>query len=47
MNTLRRHYPEYLMGAARLAILTVSAAVVTAILEHPASPIRQGIADPL
>ena len=47
MNTLRQHYPEYLMEAAGLGLFMISAAVVTAILEHPASPIRQAIADPL
>jgi aquaporin Z len=47
MNTLRKHYPEYLMEAAGLGMFMISAAVVTAILEHPASPIRQAIADPL
>lgn len=47
MNTLRRHYPEYLMEAAGLGIFMISATVVTALLEHPASPLRQAISDPL
>ncbi len=47
MNTLRRHYPEYLMEAAGLGIFMISAAVVTALLEHPASPIQQAISEPL
>ncbi|NHC34226.1 MIP/aquaporin family protein [Scytonema millei] len=47
MNALRRHYPEYLMEAAGLGIFMISASVVTALLEHPASPLRQTIADPL
>ncbi len=47
MATLRRHWPEYLMEAAGLGIFMISAGVVTAILEHPTSPIRQVIADPL
>lgn len=47
MNALRRHWPEYLMEAAGLGIFMVSAAVVTVILEHPASPIRQMLPDPL
>jgi aquaporin Z len=46
MNVLHRHYPEYLMEAAGLGIFMISAALVTALLEHPASPIRQAIADP-
>jgi aquaporin Z len=47
MNALRKHYPEYLMEAAGLGIFMVSASVVTALLEHPASLIHQAIADPL
>ncbi|MGA7937421.1 MAG: aquaporin [Kovacikia sp.] len=47
MNALRRHYPEYLMEAAGLGMFMISACVVTALLEHPASPIHQAIADPL
>ncbi|AKG20101.1 MIP/aquaporin family protein [Calothrix sp. 336/3] len=46
MNTLHRHYPEYLMEAAGLGIFMISAAVVTALLEHPASPIQQAISEP-
>jgi len=46
MPTLRRHWPEYLMEAAGLGILMISG-VVTAILQHPGSLIRQTIADPL
>ncbi|MBW4622459.1 MAG: aquaporin [Cyanosarcina radialis HA8281-LM2] len=46
MNTLRRHYPEYLMEAAGLGLFMISAAVFTALLEHPASPIYQTIASP-
>ncbi len=45
MNALRRHYPEYLMEAAGLGLFMISASVVTAILEHPASPIHQVISD--
>ena len=47
MNALRHHYPEYLMEAAELGLFMISASVVTAILEHPASPIHQSITDPL
>ncbi|MGB8701662.1 MAG: aquaporin [Thermosynechococcaceae cyanobacterium] len=47
MNALRRHYPEYLMEAAGLGLFMISAAVFTALLEHPASPLHQMIADPL
>ena len=47
MNALRRHYPEYLMEAAELGIFMISASVVTALLEYPASPLRSVIVDPL
>lgn len=47
MNALRCHYPEYLIEAAGLGVFMIAATVVTAILEHPASPIHQAIADPL
>jgi aquaporin Z len=44
---MHRHYPEYLMEAAGLGLLMIMAAVFTTLLEHPASPMRQVIADPL
>ncbi len=47
MNTLRRHYPEYLMEAAGLGIVMLAASLVTVLLEHPASPVRQAISEPL
>jgi aquaporin Z len=47
MNTLRHHYPEYFMEAAGLGIFMISASLVTALLEHPASPVHLAIADPL
>jgi aquaporin Z len=54
MNALRCHYPEYLMEAVGLGLLMISASFVTAVLEHPASPIYQalvqlsgGLANPL
>jgi aquaporin Z len=46
LDTLKHHWPEYLMEAAGLGIFMVSAVVFTAILEHPSSPVRQAIADP-
>lgn len=45
INTIRRHYPEYLMEAAGLGIFMVAAAVITAAVVHPSSPISQS--DPL
>jgi aquaporin Z len=47
MNTLNRHWPEYLMEAAGLGIFMISAGLVTVILDHPASPIQQVIPDAL
>jgi aquaporin Z len=47
MNTLRRHWPEYLMEAGGLGIFMILAGLVTVILEHPASLVRQVIPDPL
>ncbi|NJM68648.1 MAG: aquaporin family protein [Acaryochloris sp. RU_4_1] len=47
MNILRRHYAEYLMEAAGLGIFMIAASVITLLLEHPASLIRQAISDPL
>lgn len=47
MNSLRRHYPEYLMEAASLGIFLIAASIVTVLLQHPASPLRQAISDPL
>jgi aquaporin Z len=42
---LRRHWPEYLMEAGCLGCFMLSACVVTAALEHPASPLRQALPD--
>src|SRR5437870_12203963 len=47
LEALKRHWPEYLMEAAGLGMIIVSAVLFAAILEHPASPVRQMIADPL
>jgi aquaporin Z len=47
MNALRHHYPEYLMEAAGLGIFMIAASVVTVLFEHPLSPIRPAIPDPL
>ncbi|BAY65620.1 major intrinsic protein [Calothrix brevissima NIES-22] len=47
IQTLRKHYPEYLIEAGGLGIFMISAAVVTTLLEHPVSSIRQAITDSL
>jgi aquaporin Z len=44
---LRRHWPEYLMEAGGLGLFMIAAAAGASILEHPASPIRQALPDPL
>ena len=44
---LRSHWPEYLMEAAGLGVFMVSGCVFAAILEYPASPVRQAIPNPL
>src|SRR5574341_508661 len=46
-DALRRHWPEYMMEAAGLAAFMISACLFAALLEHPASPIRQALPDPL
>jgi aquaporin Z len=38
-----RHWPEYLIEAAGLAVFMVSACLFVGLLEHPASPVRQAI----
>jgi aquaporin Z len=46
MNSLRKHWPEYLMEAAELGIFMVSACSVVALLEYPGSPLRQFLPNP-
>jgi aquaporin Z len=45
-STLLRHWPEYLIEAALLGLFMISAALFTALLEHPASPAHHAIASP-
>jgi aquaporin Z len=40
------HWPEYLIEATCLGLFMVSACVFGTLFEHPASPVRQAIADP-
>src|SRR5512134_3565759 len=40
LTTLRTHWPEYLMEAAEMGAFMVSAAVFSALLYYPASPVR-------
>ncbi len=45
IDSLRHHWPEYLIEAAGLGVFMVSACIFTVILEHSASPVRQWIGD--
>ena len=45
--TLKRHWPEYLIEGWALGLFMVSASLFTILLEHPASPLRQAIPDPM
>lgn len=45
-QTLKRHWPEYLMEAWGLGMFMISACFFTALLEHPGSAVRQLIPDP-
>ncbi len=47
VDALKRHWPEYLMEAGGLGLFMISAALCTAVIQHPASPVRQAIADPI
>jgi aquaporin Z len=46
LDSLKRHWPEYLMEAAELALFMISACLFVALLEHPASPVRQALPNP-
>jgi aquaporin Z len=47
MDVLKRHWPEYVIEAACLALFMVAAFVFGTILEHPASLVHQAIPHPL
>lgn len=47
VDALKRHWPEYLMEAMGLGIFMVSACAFGTFLEHPSSPARAQITDPL
>lgn len=46
INSIRHHWPEYLIEAGGLGIFMVSACIFTLILEHPASPVQQLLPSP-
>ncbi|MDF0645192.1 MAG: aquaporin [Nitrospira sp.] len=41
VDTMRRHWPEYLMEAAGLGLFMISAVLVTTLLEYPLSPFHE------
>ena len=45
-QTIRRHWPEYLIEAWGLGTFMVSAGVFATLLEAPGSPVREAIDDP-
>src|SRR5262249_43836524 len=47
LATLKRHWPEYLCEAAGLGLLMVVAGSAATLLEHPGSPLRQAIQEPV
>jgi aquaporin Z len=47
IESLRRHWPEYLMEAAGLAVFMVSAGLFGTLLGYPGSPVHQAIEEPL
>jgi aquaporin Z len=47
LNSIRDHWPEYLMEAWGLGVFMISACVFTVLVNHPASPLQPGIEDPL
>jgi aquaporin Z len=47
VDALKHHWPEYFIEGACLGLFMISAFVFGTILEHPASPVYQAIANPL
>jgi aquaporin Z len=47
IDSLKRHWPEYLMEAAELGLFMLAACAVTALLEHPASPVHRALPHPV
>lgn len=45
-ESLKKHWPEYLMEAAELGLFMISACGFGVLLEHPHSPVRQALPDP-
>ena len=47
IEALRGHWRPYLMEAAGLAAFISSASLITTFVEHPASPVRQAVENPV
>lgn len=47
LDSLRRHWPEYLIESACLAVFMISANLFTAALFHPASPVARVVSKPV
>ncbi len=47
LTILKNHWPEYLIEAAGLGFFMISACFFVALLEHPSSPAREAISDPM
>jgi len=45
LTALRRHWPHYVAEAAGLAFFVTCAGMLTMLVEHPASPLRQALPD--
>jgi aquaporin Z len=45
LAALQQHWPEYLMEAGELGMFMISACLVTALLQHPDSPVHGAIAN--
>jgi aquaporin Z len=46
IKTLRRDWPEYLMEAAELGILTLAATLIVVCIQYPGSPVHPLVPDP-
>jgi aquaporin Z len=46
-DTVKQHWPEYLMEGAGLGLFMISASLFASLLEYPASPLRHAIPAPL
>ena len=46
LNSLKQHWPEYLMEAVELGVFMISACGFGVLLEYPGSTVHQAVADP-